>query len=782
MLIYIYFLLITFFSILTWCGITIVRRATTDNRFQVILPAGIIFGIGLYIFLINLIAHVIKGSWGFYIGIAVEILIAAVANRLIKTEPLSFPKKRDCCLFLCGLVFFIPFLVAVSAQGPANTADSFMHYSLAAVFARGDYPPHVPWQPDYISYYHLGVAEILGAARAITSASYELLFSVLELLVLACIVIVLPWLYKGKKPNFFIFFAIPAFGILSLGSFWLAWPANISLPHINGGLLNWLKQLPTLAEAFSSYGTQSNLLSFMLFPHRVVAIAFSIVATFLLFSSKRNQLLYSILIVLLAAVGLTDETTFLAIAPAILLVSFFTIFKKSVLKFLLFSVICSGIVVLQGGILSYMVFNPNHTQSDILIYPPDQTGPEALYENYRTVRLNSLGNNFIKTQSVYPLHFFNLSIIWRIILITIISSFLLYRYKSKEPILTLIFVFCLTSILAMVEFLVIVPKGYLHANGSRFLGVSYYFSGLVIIYLISFFWEKSKDAEKLLRWPVGMLKIFIIWILLITIIPSTAILFPLQSYNWYKNSTEIKNPFYAWIGKNIPQEERILLLVTGAPIASANISLISQEGSFTPLWPPQIKSFYGVDTSPTFFDIFYTLNPSLLKLLKLKYIIVSNEFVSQLPEERVADLKNKLFFEPISSPEANGLTILKIKDEFFDKGKEFEGTFTQLQKIAPLEGSYFIEDPPKIEESMYRSTRLILADRKLYFNKSVAFYNYQIDVTLKFYGEKADHYDYLILGKNTDPKSICQCNTELFWTGLGDNIKLWKTDSQSVTN
>lgn len=110
----------------------------------------------------------------------------------------------------------------MSAQGPANTADSLMHYSLAAVFARGDYPPHVPWQPDYISYYHLGVAEILGAMRTITSASYELLFSFLELVVLSCIVIILPWLHKVRKPQFILFFATSAFGILSLGSFWFA--------------------------------------------------------------------------------------------------------------------------------------------------------------------------------------------------------------------------------------------------------------------------------------------------------------------------------------------------------------------------------------------------------------------------------------------------------------------------------------------------------------------------------------------------------------------------------
>lgn len=376
--------------------------------------------------------------------------------------------------------------------------------------------------------------------------------------------------------------------------------------------------------------------------------------------------------------------------------------------------------------------------------------------------------------------FFNVGIVWRLIIISLIFLLLLKTSKKKDLIFKIISIFCLASIFALIEFIIVVPKGYLNSNGSRFLGLSYYFSGLAIIYLIYLFWENCKLTSQLFQLIVKLLKIFIICTLFFTIIPSVAILYPLQAYNWYKNSTEIKIPFFTWIKQNIPLEDRILLLVANTPTASANISLIVQEGAFTPIWPPQIRSFYGVDTSPTFFDISYTLNPSLLKLLKLKYLIVSNEFVSQLPKERVADLNNNLFFQPFFSPESNGLTILKIQEKYLEEGKEFAGTFTELQKIAPFVGSYFIEDPPAIEESMYRSTRLILADRKLYFNKSVAFYNYQINVTLKYYGESADHYDYLILGKNTEPEKICHCKTELFWSGLGENLKVWKTEKSTL--
>lgn len=775
----IYFKTILFFSILAVCGVIFFKRAVNETRTQIIIPGGIILGIAFYIFLVNAVAHLIKGAGGFYIALSIQIMLAVAAKKFITTDSLSFPKKRNYLLFVLTLIIFIPFLAVVTAQGPANTADSFMHYSLAAVFQRGDYPPHVPWQPDYISYYHLGMAEFLGAMRAITSGSFEFLFAFIELIIISCIAIILPWLYKTEKPNFLIFFAAAAFGILSLGSFWLSWPSSFDFSTLSEGFFSWLKHLPTLAKVPAmGYGTQTDLISFMLFSHRVLAIAFVIATLVILLSPKRNCTSFSIMIILLSAIALTDESVFVSIAPAIFLVSFFTFFKKSFLKSLLFVIICLSIVILQGGILSYLVFNPSHIESNILIFPSDQKGPQAPYEKYRSERLNSLGNTFISTDATHPLNFFNLGTVWRLILITSITLLLLFRYRDSEPILKIILILCLASFLAMIEFVVIVPKGYLHANGSRFFGLSYYFSGLAIIYLIYLFWEKSKYSSKVFKWIFNLIKILIVWTLVVTIIPSIAILFPLQKYNWYANSAQIKHPLYTWVRQNIPQEDRVLLLVENSPTAnvSANLSLISQEGFFTPIWSPEIKVFYGGgEPNPAFFDIFYTLNPSTLKLLKVKYLVLGNQYLSQLPKERIADLNNNLFFHPILSSDMRDLTILKIQSNYFEKGSNFRGTFTELSQIAPFEASYYIEDPPVIGESMYRATRLVLADRKLYYRKSVAFYNYQIDVTLKYYGESAAYYDYLILGKNTDPETICLCQTELVWSGLGNSIRLWKT-------
>lgn len=777
MLLLIYLILLIFFSILIWSGITILRRASSENRFQVLLPAGTILGIALYIFLINAVAHIIKGPFGFYLALGIQLVIAFFVKR-VPAQAIDYPKNHHKLLFILSIFFFIPFLIVISAQGPANTADSFMHYSIASVFGRGDYPPHVPWQPDYISYYHLGVAQFLAALRTFTSASYELLFALFEMLTLACIALIVPWLYKTSKHNLLLFFSVSAFSIFSLGSFFLAWPTSFDLSPLSAGI-NWIKNLPTLADVpANGYGTQTNLLSFMLFAHRVLGIAIFIVILVLMLFPKAGKLYYFSLIILISSLALADESTFTVAIPAIFLVMLFTS-SSSFLKTLLFIAVSTVIVVFQGGILSYVVFNPNRTPSDILIFPPDAKGPSALYENYRSSRFGSIGSTFAKRDTT-PLVFFNVGIALRVGILLLISALLFFKSKTKDPLYKGLLVLSLASLFGLLEFIILIPKGYLHANGSRFVGLSYYFSGLVIIYLIYLFWEKGAFLNKRFLKIVKLSKILIIWTLALTIIPSIIILFPLQDYNWYTNSAETKNPFFAWIKQNIPQQDRILFLAANSPSAnvSINLSIISQTGAFTPIWAPPIRSFYGADVSPTFFDIFYTLNPSLLRLLQVKYIIVGPQYLSLLPAQRQADINNNVFFKPVYLSDNKELAVLQIQDAYLNEAQEYEGTFTQLKEIAPLDSTYYIESPPAIEESMYRSTRLILSDRKMYYSKTVAFYNYQLDADLKYYGETADYYDYLILGKNTDPKTICSCDAELAWSYAGGNIKLWKTNSK----
>ena len=750
-----------FVAALFWSGWIFIRRITTENRIQVLVPSGMVLGINCYIFLINLIAHIIKGPVNFYISLIILIVVTFFVKKTTKATPVYFSEKKNIAFWISTLIWFI-FLLSVTASGPAISADSFTHYALGSVFARGDYPIHLPWQPDYFANYHIGFAELLGATKTITHAPYEFLFALFEFIELFCLSLILTWFVRVKKVPLLMYFIPAAFGLISVGSIWFAWPTSFAFSHFDGQILEWFKKFPTLYHAFVTYGTQNSLESFMAYPHRILALSSFLTILVVIFSPKKQLFLLVILAILLASIGLTDESTFVVTIPAILLVIFFTIFRKSLLKFLIYVSLLVLLIVFQGGILSNIVLNPNHTSSDILIFPPDEYGPSA--KNYRNDRLAQQRGKLISNQEYYPLIFFNLGMPWRVGLLLIFSTFLLWKY-NKDNNATRLWIFSLTSLIALLAYHAIVPKGYLHINGNRLLGLSYYLSGLNIIYLIYLFWGRINY----------LFKIVLLWVLLISIIPALLILYPRQDYNWYTRFTSTDFPVFKWVKDNINLQDRILILVDPFPTASPYGSILKEEGAFTPLWPPNIRVLYGMGISPTYNDIFFTLNPSLLKQLKVKYIIVNDTYIPQLPKQRIPDLSNSSFFKPIyKSTTSNNVIILEILDNYFTYGKDLGGTLAELSQIAPKSGSYYLEGYPAIHDEIYRSTRVALIDRKVYYpGSNGSFYNFQIDVNLTYYGE-SDDYDYLVLGEKTDPQKICNCKTELMWEGVGNGLKLWR--------
>ena len=155
--------------------------------------------------------------------------------------------------------------------------------------------------------------------------------------------------------------------------------------------------------------------------------------------------------------------------------------------------------------------------------------------------------------------------------------------------------------------------------------------------------------------------------------------------------------------------------------------------------------------------------------------MITNPYIAQLPKERLQDLLNKDFFTSVFISSDKSMIILEVKPKFLSEGKNFDGTFAQLEQIAPKDGTYCIDYPPNITENVYRILRLLLYDRRHYCNKGGAFYNARIDITLDFPRDNPDQYDFLVLGKDVDPKTICNCQTKLLWTGLGNGVKFWQT-------
>lgn len=759
---FIYIKVLIFLLVLFWSGITIVRRATSDNRAQIIIPAGTIIGIAIYIFLINLFAHFLKGPPGIIVALITEISIAIVIKRFKSIPKLEFPKGGQMALWITSLIIWSLFLYVITAHAQSNGGDSVNHYSIASLFIRGDYPPHTPFQPDYLMYYHLGAGEFLGAVKALTGAPYYFTHSLISFFALLAMSQIFTWLIPVKKSYFsLLIISLPALiGIISMGNFMAAWPVQIGLPDLAKG--------PTIYNAQEVYGTPHGLDILIYFIHRLLSTSFIIGLLPIIIRPINSRLIISlVLLTVFSATALTDEVVLFVTLPAYLLILFLTVFKKALMKWVLFITLTGLVIILQGGIITETIIGFNNGESGVIIFPRSKQESDRQNNSYR---LRQQSSKMIPDQPQYfPLKWFHPGIFWSLSVLLLIIIYVHRTKNSNQQIRILLSFLFVSAVTAVVAYHEIVPKDYLSANGNRFLALSYYLSGLGITFFILFWWLNSSSKKYIIP------KIFICWIFAISIIPSFALLFPRPKDFWYKISPKTERPAFEWVKNNLPVRERVLALTDPDPIPFSNLIFVTEIGALTPLWAPEPRVYDIFDMGPTYADLYYTLNPDSLKILKVKYLIINNLYLTGLTDQRKADVLNSEYFQPRFFSQDRTEGVFEVTDRYLYEAKNLAGTLEELVKVAPKTGTFFIDYRTSIPEHMFRALRLILNDREVYHVPTAAFYNGRIGINYFLRKDLPGNYDYLILGGNADPRTFCNCDTELLWTGLGSGIKLWRT-------
>lgn len=781
---------------LSICGFIIVRRICKDSRLQLLLPTGVITGIGLYIFLLNSVAYIFKGPPGFYVALAIEIFIAYFLRRKIKPQKLLIPKKGEKLVWLIFLFLWAIFLFHVSATGHALSGDWAHHYILASLFGRGDFPTHSPFQPDRLTSPHIGVGEFLAASKLFTGGSYTFLGSILSFLTLLSISQILQWIIRIRLNLFSMILLplIPLVALVSIGSFMIVWPYQLAMPEIHEGVLKWFSKLPLFYHTLEAFGTYVSLDSLNLFLHRMLALSiFTTILPLILFPAKKHIFFLStILLVLISTMALIDEAVLIVSLPVINAALFFSLFQKNFRKWILFIVLLCLVIIFQGGLVSEVIFSSDKTLGKVLIFPDDGKGTAARFGMYRSFRLKQQSNKLIPDKQEYkPLRWFHPGLVMQLSVLFILSlaATLIFRKKTtdRSPIL-LTWLFFAVSVIAWIAFHGIVPKGIYHTNGSRFLSLSYQMSGVGIAFLIVLFFIYARGYNKFTKLLFFTVKLLIVWLLFVSIIPAFAALFPRKPYNWFVGVGTNLREEYKWIEKNLKVQSRMLAFMGKSPSSGPVAELVKEVGIFAPSWYEKPES-YGFDVSPPYLDLFYTLNPKILEILKVEYIMVDQQYLSSLPVKRLTDLQNKDYFK-IEYPEDNvplqDIYILKVLPKYLKEGENFQGTYYELSEKLPDKGVVYMDEPPvgNIEDVLWRVVLLTMQikDLEVYYNpRKLIFYNFAINVDAKFYGESDDkygepnnRYDYLVLRSETDPNLICNCEVTLFWSDIGGKINVWK--------
>lgn len=771
--------------ILLICGFIVVRRICDDLRIQMLLPTAIITGIALYIFLLNVVSYVVKGQAGFYAALVLEILMALFLKMRVKPKKIIFPQKNEKTVWIVSSLIWFIFLFHISATGSASSPDWLHNSYFASLLIRGDFPIHNPFQPDRLSSYHIGIPEILGLFRLFTGGADTFLGSTFSLITLFAMTQILQWILKVRNStfNFILLTFIPLTAIVSLGNFMIVWPYKFNFPQIGNGIINWLHNLPTLYNTYDPYGAPASLASLNLFLHRMLSLSiFTALIPLTILPNKLKRFLSSVVIlILLAALALSDESVFIVTAPAIVLTLFFTLFEKNLKLWILFCVTALGVIIFQGGLINEVIFKSDATIARVLLFPMDEKNPAARFEKYRSYRLEAQASKLIPDKEEYsPFRWFHFGAVWQVgaLFIGCLVFTLIFKKKGRdEQYLYLTWLFCLSGLIALIAFHGIVPKGWTHINGNRFLSLSYQLSGIGIIVFVILAWINLKGTNRISKFYSIGVKILLAWFILISTLPTLAILFPREKLNWFKIVSDPPKAEHIWMRDNLKVDTRILPFTDKFP-SDSPVELAKYVGIFTPLWYEKPEA-QGSGVTPPYLDLFFTQNPEILKSLKVDYIMTNKLYRSTLPVERLADLNNIEYFMTVYSDKEGDVIISKVLPAYFIEAENYKGTFYELPQILPLKGAFFIEQPPGIMEAVWRVAFITLQmrDYEMYYRLNfIPVYNYIINVDLKFNGESSNTYDYLVLGPKTDPKSICHCETKLIWSQIAGYLNLWKVN------
>lgn len=771
-------LLVYLFPVLI-IGIIIIRKTSSIDRFELLVPVGSIFGISLFVFLINIVSFFVKGIYAIELGYGILSLIVLFLIPLsLKSSRIDIPSGKQVIFYLLSILVWGS-LFFWKGNYALIGSDTNLYYGIAHTFIKGNFPTMTPWQPDLALSYHLGISELLGAFYSFSGLPFEFLHIFFAgFFILLCSQIVI-WGWK-RHDNIFSFIwgnLSAAVIFISFGFFKIIIPYfPIKFPNILNlhGLFLWIRNLPTVNQSIEVYGAPVNLdgLIYFIFHAFGLAVLLSLIMV-TIYPNKSSILSWVSLLVGLISLALINESVFIISAPALIFGALLMgVRNKTLLKNLKFIIllcfISLAIIIMQGGMITNLFFPLNRLEKSVLIFPNKSDIQEDFiaYHHYQEI-----SKTLILKQEWFPFRWFHIG---SEVLILICLFFFTYtKYTSRQKILVTIFF--IAGITSLLSYNYIVPK-FLIANGNRFLVLTFINFSLFIMFSLQQFFDNFSKRKSWLKNLI--LTILVIFIFIPSILPPLALLSKSRFGEsklipkFRKDSQGIE-----WMRLNLAYNNRVVVLDSRAPHPSGMARAIVESGVFAPLFPGEFRA-YTIEATPEYFDIAYYLSPYALRKLKINIVFIDNVFYLTLPEIRKQDLENNKYFDKLfdnSGKTKNWEKIYRVKENYLATGTEIERTFKQFINLFSPKDKIYIDNEENFEPNYLRRAIIFsLRDKDLYYlPQSGVYLNVESNIKMNPLLDTGE-YDYLILGKDTYADSICKCRTKLIWQGIKDKVFIWK--------
>lgn len=761
-------------------GFLIIRRITNIVRIEVLIPAAFIIGIGLFIFFLNITAFFIKPPENIILAYVSILLIAWMSKKKsIRILPIELFNKKWFILYLFSTAFWL-LLIFWKANFALIGSDTNLYYSIAHSFIRGNFPPKTPWQPGIDLNYHIGAFEFLGSFHFLTNLSFEFLHVIFSSLFIFSASQIIIWFLKrhDNLVSFLLANLVSAIILVSFGFIKFIWPIlPLQLLAINNlhSLFLWIRQLPTVNESIEVYGAPINLDALIYFIFHALGISLFLVLLLFVMNVKKERILFSLIIFLVgtASLSLINESIFAAVSVP-LLAGFFLFnwnkifFKANIFKIIFLIFLFFFIVIFQGGFISSFFtknFSIRDNNQSIIVFPKKN----EILGNFNTYHTDQSTSRILPQKKEWlPFTWIHVGLD----ILIYISTIILIFSSGKVKILTL--TLFLSGIFSLFLYFNVVPK-YIIANGNRFLSFSFLTLTLLIFINVINLIESLKN-KFLIKF---VLIFFILWFTIPTILPPLLLL---SKNRVGEDKLAIKkeeiDPSLLWLKENVRFDTKVAVLDQRAPHPSGVAKVMIQSGVFSPIFPNDFKA-YTIEASPEYLDIAYSLSPKALSKLDIDLVLIDSDFYKNLNSLRKKQLEDENLFQQLfygKLDQNRWEKVFKIRPSYLNES-ELVGTIDELAKKVSSNSKIYVDNEENFQPPYLRRAIIFtIRNRNLYFlPQSGVYLNVETYINQKYPDSKIK-YDYLLLGKNTNPESLCNCNAELTWKGLNDEVLLWKTN------
>ena len=677
-----YFRVFLVLTILGIDGIILFGSIFKSKSKTLLIGGGLLSGLLGFLFMLGILSYVLKGYFGILIIFSLFTLICLFlfgrnSDYFTKVFHFSLNFKKinwEHAFYLFLLTGYIILFFLYTRGAPAG-GDIVTHWSIAASFARGNYPSVLPWQPQFLTAYHHGGFMVLGALHSLSSTNISITFFFSAFYTIVALFIFITGIARLKKKSFLSL--LPAIlGIVLFGGVVIYLGDLRELIKLM--LSSNFRVMPQFWDFVGGAGTGANSLGFLYYhSHYTFAIGALLLFLFVLLELKvsKDKLLYKyiLLIVLLILTLSIMESVFpLGLLP----LSIYYIYESRKTKrkvFIRNSLILLVVFLILGALIQNLI--------------RDSFLQKAASEGIGFIK--PFGSEFNSRLSYFAFHtsvFEGGKIKWmipdlRIMLLILLVSGIVARSKWSV-------VLTLVAIVGIVLGLVVVDP-YYRSSALRFVNTSYQFLMFSFGFLLVDLLRKPNLVN---RWLVIIFTILLIPQFLTgnAVFANTAI---------YKDTDNLirfidyKNETLDWIKREIPYDKRILF-IDEYPFQGFTSSLNSKAvmfyGFFVPAGPLKAK-LINYDGALEWFDAITLLEPSALRDLKVDYVFIMDSEVHRFSQKRRDQLSDRTFFNPVYENKTGKL--YKVESAF-KSSKDIDLTIRSLVARIPDGKSVYLDKFP----------------------------------------------------------------------------------------